>query len=120
MHRHWQVWVEELSQNLRNQLLDKDPSVKDEARRKFFKHVDTVMSASYGTDLKVTHECKNEDTEKVTTDSADKIYKDQDSSIFRNASHKDLYHEIKGGVIQCKDFGHHTKTIDVVNLALQR
>ena len=27
---------------------------------------------------------------------------------------------MKGEVVQCKDYGHHTKTIDAVNLALQR
>ena len=120
LHRHWQIWVEELNQNLRDMLFDKDPSVKREARHKFCAHVDEVMSASYGTDLKVTHKCMNEGIEKHTTDFADEIYQDREPRIFRNARHKKLCHEIKGEVMECKDCGHHTKTIDVINLALQR
>ena len=85
LHRHWQIWVEELNRNLRDMMFDKYPSVKMEARHKFCAHVDEVMSASYGTDLKVTHKCRNEGIEKHATDFADEIYQDREPRIFRNA-----------------------------------
>ena len=118
LHRHWQIWVKEPNKNLKDQLFDKDPSVKDEVRCKCCEHFDNGMSTSYGKDLKFMHKCKNKGTEKVATDFADNIYQDRDSLIFPNARHKDLCYEIKGKVMQCKDCGHHTKTIDVVNVAL--
>ena len=63
------------------------------------------MSASYGTDLKVTHKCRNEGIEKHTTDFVDKIYQDREPRIFRNTRHKKICHEIKGEVMECKIVG---------------
>jgi hypothetical protein len=33
LHRHWQIWVKELSQTLRNSLFHKNVEIKDKARR---------------------------------------------------------------------------------------
>ena len=66
----------------------------------------------------MTHKYTKEDIEKHTTDFADDIYQDWETLIFRNARHETLCHEIKGEEMECKDCGHHTKIIDVINLAL--
>ena len=69
-------------------LFDEDPSVKREARHKICAHVDDVMSARYGINLKVTHKWRNEGIKKHTTDFADEIYQDWKPRIFSNARHK--------------------------------
>ncbi len=43
LHPHWQVWVEEIDQTLRNCLFYEDISVRNTARNIFCKHIDTVI-----------------------------------------------------------------------------
>ena len=57
LHRHWQIWVQELNQTLRDCLFDMDATKRKDARKTFCKHIDNVISASYGPDLTITHRC---------------------------------------------------------------
>ncbi len=57
LHRHWQIWVKELSQTLRNSLCHKNVEIKDKARRKFCGIIDKVVCASYGQEVCITHRC---------------------------------------------------------------
>jgi hypothetical protein len=56
-HRHWQIWIKEMSQTLRNSLFDKNSKRKLKARKKFFKFIDKVICASYGDKVRITHSC---------------------------------------------------------------
>jgi hypothetical protein len=48
LHRHWQIWVKEIDQNIRDCLFHKDDKTRLEARNTFLKHIDDVISADYG------------------------------------------------------------------------
>ena len=63
LHSHWQCWLLELSQRVRNFLFAKSKHEQEKARSDFLQHVDVVLNASYGSDLIVTHNCVNEDEE---------------------------------------------------------
>ena len=62
LHRHWQIWVKELNQSVRDYLFHKDTKTRTDARKAFLKHIDNVICANYGSDLHITHKCvdKNE------------------------------------------------------------
>ena len=120
LHRHWQIWVKELNQDVRDALFLKDDDKREKARSGFCRHIDAVMSASYGPDLTVTHTCEGTGEKVVKTDLVQNIFQDRDPQIFRNARHKNLCHEIKGKLMECKDCGKQVSSIDVVNLALTR
>ena len=57
LHRHWQIWVQELNQTLRDSLFDTDAAKRKDARKTFCQHIDNVISACYGPDLSITHRC---------------------------------------------------------------
>jgi hypothetical protein len=59
LHRHWQIWVKEIDQTQRNCLFHEDISVRNTARNIFCKHIDTVITASYGLEFCITHKCNN-------------------------------------------------------------
>jgi hypothetical protein len=48
LHRHWQIWVEEINQLLRNALFDNDNKTRNKAQKTFQQHIDNVVSTSYG------------------------------------------------------------------------
>jgi hypothetical protein len=47
LHRHWQIWVEEINQTLRNGLIDNDDKTRNKARQTFQQHIDNIVSTSY-------------------------------------------------------------------------
>ncbi len=59
LHCHWQIWVKEIDQTLRNCLFHEDISVRKTARNIVYKHIDTVITASYGSEFCITHKCNN-------------------------------------------------------------
>ncbi len=48
LHQHWQIWVEEIDQTLRNALFDNNHETRNKARQTFQQHIDNVVSTSYG------------------------------------------------------------------------
>ena len=48
LHQHWQIWVEEINQTLRNALFDNDNKTRTKARQTFQQNIDNVESTSYG------------------------------------------------------------------------
>ena len=95
LHSHWQIWVEQLNQKLRDQLFDKDEGERAAARKKFCEYIDQVMSASYGPDLIVTHNCKEGTTKTGTVDA---IYEECHPNTLREARHNALCHGLQGRV----------------------
>ncbi len=51
LQRHWQIWVKELSQTLRNFLFHKNVEIKHKARKKFCRIINKVVCASYGQEV---------------------------------------------------------------------
>ena len=82
LHRHWQIWVEEIYQTVRDCLFHKDNTTRVEARKTFLKHIDDVISASYGSDLYISHKCVNKDQqEELKIDIADNLLKEKKKLI---------------------------------------
>ncbi len=89
LHRHWQIWVEEIDQTIRNCLFHKDNTTRAEARNIFLKHIDDIISASYGSDLYILHRCVDKDqNEELKIDIADNLLKEKKVD-FRRVRHKD-------------------------------
>ena len=121
LHRHWQIWVQELNQTLRDCLFDTDATKRKDAQKTFCKHIDNVISASYGPDLSITHRCiDREENEQLKIGIADNLFREKDATHFCCARHKELYDEVKGGIMYCPDCKETMSTIDIVNKALQR
>ncbi len=57
LHQHWQIWVQELNQTLRDCLFDTDAAKRKDARKTFCQHIDNVISSCYGPGLSITHKC---------------------------------------------------------------
>ncbi len=55
----------ELNQTLQNCLFYEDITKRNIARKKFWKQIDNVMTASYGSEISITHKCLNENNEIV-------------------------------------------------------
>ena len=121
LHRHWQIWVQELNQPLQDCLFDTDPTKRKDAPKTFFQHIDNVISASYGPDLSITHKCiVGDENEHLKIGCADKLFKEKDPTYFRCARHKEFYDQVKGGIMYCPDCDQTISTIDIVINALQR
>ncbi len=82
LHQHWQIWVEEIDQTIRDYLFHKDDTTRAEARNIFLKHIDNVISASYGLDLYISHRCVNKDqNEEMKIDITDNLLKEKNKLI---------------------------------------
>ncbi len=78
LHQHWQIWVEEIDQTIRDCLFHKDDTTRVEARDIFLKHIDNAISESYGTDLYISHRCVDKDqNEELKIDVADALLKEK-------------------------------------------
>jgi hypothetical protein len=81
-HRHWQIWVEEIDQTIRDCLFHKDNTTRAEARNIFLKHIDDVIRASYGLDLYISHRCVDKDqNEELKIDIANNLLKEKKKLI---------------------------------------
>jgi hypothetical protein len=91
LHRHWQIWVKEIDQNIRDCLFHKDDKTRLEARDTFIKHIDDVFSADYGSDLNISHRCVQKDkNEELKTEIAENLLKEKKEVDFRRARHKKI------------------------------
>ena len=120
LHSHWQIWVEELNQKLRDQLFDNDETKKTAARKRFTQLIDSLLHTSYGPDLKVEHVCNNANSQPASEPIlASNVFEDREHQVFRNARHRTLCHDVKGRVMQCVSCGSEVSTTDIINLALE-
>ncbi len=63
-------------------MFHKDGTTRVEARNIFLKHIDEVISASYGSDLYISHRCVDKDqTEELTIDIANNLLKEKKKLI---------------------------------------
>ena len=120
LHQHWQIWVKELSQTLRNSLFHKNVEIKDKARRMFFGIIDRVVCASYGQGVCITHRCVDQNnTYTMKHDIPQNIFKQKESDIFRQARNKDACEKVKGEIMYCEDCDKTISTVDIINQSLQ-
>ena len=100
LHRHWQIWVKELNQTLRDCLFDRDATRRQDSRKTFCQHIDDIISACYGPDLSITHRCiDGNKNEQLKVDIPGNLFREVDPTVFRRARHKNLYDEVKGGIM---------------------
>ena len=108
LHSHWQVWVEELSNNKRLGLWDSDPVIREQNREKFYEYVDSVMKSSYTTPLSFEHDCKG----KPNDDKRDIFQRDM--QVLRDARHETLCYKEKGEMLQCSKCNRKFSPTDLV------
>ncbi len=109
------------NQTLRDCLFHTDITTRNKARNTFRKHIDNVLSASYGPDLCITYRCIDENqNEKLKTDIVDNLFIEKEPCYFWRARHKDLCNKVKGGIMYCGECDKNITTVDIVNQSLQR
>ncbi len=78
LHRHWQIWLKEIDQNIRDCMFHKNDKTRLEARETFIKHIDNVLSADYGSNLYISHRCvQKNNIEELKIEKADKLLKEK-------------------------------------------
>jgi hypothetical protein len=83
LHRHWQIWVTEINQTVQNCLFHEDITIRDRARKTFCQQINNVITASYGAELCITHNCLNENNVVVCKhDMVQNLFQEQDLCIF--------------------------------------
>ncbi len=83
LHCHWQIWVEEIKQTLRDCLFHKDTTARNIAQNILCKHIDNVLSASYGPALCITHRYIDENQKKeLETNIANNLFKEKEACYF--------------------------------------
>jgi hypothetical protein len=105
LHSHWQIWVEELSQKVRDMLFDQNKDKRHQAREEFYRYIDEVMCASYGSDLRVSHVCDEEvgaNSKNPVPQPVNEIFESREPQILRDARHAGKCRGIGGKVMTCK------------------
>jgi hypothetical protein len=122
LHSHWQIWVEELSQKVRDMLFDGDKVKRQQARDEFYKYIDQVMCASYGSDLRVSHVCdmSNDTSDKPVPQPVDEIFESREPQILRDARHAGKCRGIAGKVMECKQCHHCVSAEDLLLSDIQQ
>ena len=121
LHGHWQIWIKEMNQILRNALFDNDPKTRSQARKKFNNFIDESMSASFDAELVITHNCiNNSNNEQARKELPNNIFKEKDPDSFRQARNKNFCNDINGGIMFCGQCNDTISTVDIVNQSLKR
>lgn len=116
LHSHWQIWLKELSQSVRDALFHADANKRSKARQNFCTHVDELMNATYGTDLIIEHTC-NQGVARVNL--VKNIFHERDPQDLRNARHKNMSTDMEGKIMECRACKKTVSTIDIINNALK-
>jgi hypothetical protein len=102
-------------------LFHKNDTTRVEARNIFLKHIDNVISASYGSDLYILHRCVDKDqNEELKIDIVNNLLKEKKEVNFRRARHKELYDKNYGSIMYCAQCDKTMSTVDIVNNSLKR
>jgi hypothetical protein len=97
LHRHWEIWVKDIDQTLRNCLFHEDVSVRNTARNIVCKHIDTITTVSYRSEFCITHKCNNINNNIVSKhDTPEKLFQEQTASTFCRARHVRIMHVCSG------------------------
>ena len=118
LHSHWQIWIKELNPKLRTQIFDKNEETRLKAKNEFIGIVDKLLHTSFGPELKVVHNCRDRDQDKIPRP-VGKVFKEVNNQTIRNARHKTLCHKIGGKLMYCEHCEEEYSPTDIVNLALE-
>ncbi len=98
-----------------------DITIRDKARKTFCNQINNVITACYGEELCITHNCLTENNEVVRKqDTVQNMFQEQNLSTFQRAHHKEICTEIQGGLMSCSDCGKIISTSDIINSCLKR
>ena len=117
LHSHWQIFIEELTNEVRSALFDRNEAVRTKAQQKIIDHIDKVMNSSYGGDISVVHKCNQSDGKARPVE---EIFQQCSLQTLRDARHKNLCNDVRGKILECKDCKELFTTTEIVNLALER
>jgi hypothetical protein len=121
IHCHRQTRVTEINQTVLNCLSHEDITIRERARKTFCQQTNNVITASYGAELCITHNCLNENNDVVCKhDMVQNLFQEQAPCIFRRARFKKLCTEIQGRLMSCSDCGEIISTSDITNGRLQQ
>ncbi len=87
-----------MNQSLQNALFDKDNNTRNKARQAFIKHIDNLISTSYGPQFCVTHKCiSKSDQEESKTDIPEKYSRRKILTVFKKLDTKNYMTTSEGG-----------------------
>jgi hypothetical protein len=100
-------------------LFHDDNTARDIARKTFCKHIDIVLTASYGSEFCISHKCVKKSDDFINKqDIAEVLFQEHDPFIFWRARHKELCADIQGGLMSCSDCGENISTSNIINHCL--
>ena len=113
LHSHWQIWIKELSQELRDSLFDEDQEKRNKNRDRFYCIIDQLLHTTFGPGLTIEHKCTSPidsevptcqpiSTSKPTLYSPDTLLKGGDEQLHRDARNRILSKHIEGRIMFCK------------------
>ena len=114
LHAHWQLFTKQLSTKARTDLFHNDSCIRDNARKELADYIDSMICASYGSSIKISHTCNvhqssnNQSTLNVLDIRAkndapdDAKFIQRDTQIFRDARHKEHSGPLNGELIICR------------------
>jgi hypothetical protein len=115
LHAHWQIFTKQLSSRIREDLFHYDNDRRIEARMELANYIDSIVNASFGTDLKTTHVCnatrlntshssksKTNITNNTNPCDVEDVFKSVSPQVFRDARHRVLCSHIGGKMLTCK------------------
>ncbi len=96
-------------------------TVRNSARNIFCKHIDSIITTSYGSELCITHKCHGKNNDIVSKhDTPDILFQEQNATIFYHARHKELCTDIQGKVMSCAEYQQTISASGIVNQSLQQ
>ena len=60
LHAHWQLFTKQLSTKARLELFHEDKVIRDTARKELIDYIDSMICASYGSEIDILHTCSNQ------------------------------------------------------------
>jgi len=116
LHGHWQIFIKGFNE-CRDALYNDDMSIREQARHDLLQYVDEVISADYGDEFVVTHNCSQSPLD-LNPKKASDIYEECEPELLRKARHKDHCLDVMGKVLKCKKCKEAVSSSDLLNMAL--
>lgn len=126
LHAHWQLFTKQLSSKARVKLFHRDTNIRYNARKELTDYIDSMICASYGSDIKLIHTCEENiqlgiirsdiyDNRAKSAAPKDAHFIQRHAQIFRDARHKVLCNRTEGHLIMCNKCDGYIKSDDIVD-----
>ena len=124
LHAHWQLFTKQLSTKARLKLFQEVKVVRDTARRELVDYIDSMVCASYGSEIDIVHNCSNQTPDKSEWDEMqdqtakemapeNSRYFSRQPQVFRNARNKYCNSDGGGCLSVCNKCGALIKYEDI-------